>query len=348
MQRRELRVPRQHGIEVADEARRIGDVFRFAVAMQQPREDAEHLEVALHADPVDVAPECASVADGQPGCGGTGVVPVDPGIESCAWPADERVLEQAQHVVRDRSLHGVLEVQDGRAAVGGHQVARHVVAMHQHARLRQGRIHQSCVGAFQRVAFVVVERQAQVPAEEPFVEQAQLAQQQRAVVGRQPLGTRDRLQAQQLGHGVVEQRVGVVGVEDLQVGRGAEVLEQQETGLDIAREHARHPHPAAVEQGVDAQPGTDVLQARRRIHHDAAGRSRRGRAPVAAEPGVDRCPRQFQRVVAGHFARPGLALAGARVVVFGGGAHAVSGPAGAPDAQGKLRARDRAWRRIET
>src|SRR3546814_5366890 len=56
-QRVELAVARQHVVEIAEEARGVGEVAQLAVAMAQPREDAQHLEVALHANQVEVRSE---------------------------------------------------------------------------------------------------------------------------------------------------------------------------------------------------------------------------------------------------------------------------------------------------
>src|SRR5437879_5871514 len=61
-------VARDRAAHVADEARRVAEVIRLAVAVVQAREDPEHLEVALHAHPFDVAPEIGEVlAHGKPG-----------------------------------------------------------------------------------------------------------------------------------------------------------------------------------------------------------------------------------------------------------------------------------------
>ena len=106
-------------------------------------------------------------------------------------------------------------------------------------------------------------------AAEPVVEQAQLAGEQIFVVGREVGGRRDRLQLQQLGDGIVEQGVGVVAVDDVQVGVRAEVFQQQETGIDVLRQHPRHAYAAGFEQAAHLQPRPHVFLVRRRIHHDA-------------------------------------------------------------------------------
>ena len=136
------------------------------------------------------------------------MVAVEPGVDAGLRPAQERVLEQADRVVGDRPAHRVLEVEHGRAVGSGavdsgavsslacnrHQVARHVVAVHQHLRLRERAVDQAAVDEVELLQVAAVQRQAEVAAEVPLVEQAQLAREQRLVVGRQVVGARDRLQ----------------------------------------------------------------------------------------------------------------------------------------------------------
>jgi hypothetical protein len=52
---------RQHLVEVGQEARRVGEVLRLAVAMVQAREDPQYFQVALHADEVGVVAEPGEV-----------------------------------------------------------------------------------------------------------------------------------------------------------------------------------------------------------------------------------------------------------------------------------------------
>ena len=110
--------------------------------------------------------------------------------------------------------------------------------MHEHLRLRLRVVDQAAVDELQLVHVAAIERDAEMAAEEPFLEQPQIARQQRSSYGRMSAGQRDRLHLQQLRDGGVELRVGVVGVDDVQVGVGAQVFQQQETGVDILRQHA--------------------------------------------------------------------------------------------------------------
>ena len=68
--------------------------------------------------------------------------------------------------------------------------------------------------------------------------------------------------------GIEHVRIGVGVVDQLRHGRAAEVFQQQEAGVDVARQHLRHAHAAGVEQVAHAQPGAHVFPVRRRVHHD--------------------------------------------------------------------------------
>jgi hypothetical protein len=94
----------------------------------------------------------------------------------------------------------------------------------------------------------IVQRHAEVAAEEPFVEQAQFARQQGLVVGGKIGGRCDRLQLQQLGDGGIEQVVGIGIVDHLQERVRAEVFQQQEAAREILRQHLRHAHATGLEQ----------------------------------------------------------------------------------------------------
>ena len=135
--------------------------------------------------------------------------------------------------------------------------------MHQHPRLRKGGIDEHVVGEVERLEVAAVQRGAEMASQEPVVEQAQFAAEQGLVVARQVVGRGDGLDAQELVDGGVEVRIGVAGVDHVEQGVHPQVLEQQEAALDVAREHPRHPHAAALEEFVHAQPGTHVLQRRR-------------------------------------------------------------------------------------
>ena len=77
------------------------------------------------------------------------------------------------------------------------------------------------------------------------------------------------LQPQQLRDGRIEAGIGIVGVDHLGQGRTTKVLQQQETGLQVARQHLRHAYAIGLQQVTYLQPALHILQPRRRVHHDA-------------------------------------------------------------------------------
>src|SRR4051812_36983633 len=60
-QRRQLAIASARRTQVPHDERHVVYVAGLAVAMAQAREDAEHLDVPLHAHPLEVAPELAEV-----------------------------------------------------------------------------------------------------------------------------------------------------------------------------------------------------------------------------------------------------------------------------------------------
>src|SRR5688572_23904377 len=110
-ERSEIRVARRGVTHVAHESRGVREVPALAVAVVQPREDTEDLEVALHAHPLHIAPEGGEVRwNRQPGLACLLPVPDGPVQYAFLVPREERVAEEASNVVADRAEHGVLEV----------------------------------------------------------------------------------------------------------------------------------------------------------------------------------------------------------------------------------------------
>ena len=89
--------------------------------MAQAGEDAEHLDVALHAHPLEVAVEVGELRTHGQAELLSGFPVADQHVEDeVLVPADVGVLEQRHQVVGDRAVDGVLEVDD--AGVGAEAV----------------------------------------------------------------------------------------------------------------------------------------------------------------------------------------------------------------------------------
>jgi hypothetical protein len=112
------------------------------------------------------------------------------------------------------------------------------------------------------------QRHAQVAADEPFREQVHLAQHEGAVELGQHAGLAGQLELDQGVDRVRIHEVGVVGVQALQVGGGAEVGQQQEAGFDLRGRRCRHGHAGVEQQAVDVDEGRHVFALRRGVHGD--------------------------------------------------------------------------------
>ncbi|MNQ29216.1 hypothetical protein D3C85_425260 [compost metagenome] len=119
----------------------------------------------------------------------------------------------------------------------------------------------------------------------PVGEQLQLATQQGVVVGRQLALHRQLLEGHQRLQRVLEQGVGVVRVDHLQIGLPAEIGQQQETLLEVAGEDLRHVHAGLGQQAGDLDERPAVFLRRRCVHHDQAAHAVLP-AKIAAKAGV--------------------------------------------------------------
>jgi len=96
------------------------------------------------------------------------------------------------------------------------------------------------------------------------------------------------LELHQLGIGgtVVAFRVG--WREHIEVGLTAEIGQQQETALEVFRQHLRHAHPTLAEDPSCVHEGSAVLVRRRRVHGDEAAAGGIDQTEVTAETGIGR------------------------------------------------------------
>src|SRR5690606_28896832 len=78
----------------------------------------------------------------------------------------------------------------------------------------------------------------------------------------------------QSGDGVVEQAIGIVRVDHIEIGLPPQVIEDQKALFELSRQHLRHMHPGTGEQLGDIDEGPAVLLRRRCIHEDQAALAR--------------------------------------------------------------------------
>src|SRR5690606_4935783 len=283
----------QRPSQVAQHARHVVEVAVLAVTMRQPREDAQHLELALDAHPFVVAIEIAEVpGNRQPGRPGGLPVAHHPVDLAFLGPVDIRVAEQRNRVVGDRALDRILEVDDARPALlEDHQVAAVVVAMHMDDRLREDIVEQLVERRAQAVLLVVAERDATMAGDVPLGIKRELAREQRAVVGREAARPARRLDLHERRARLPVEPVRFatgVDTQALQIGGVAEILEQHEAPFEIGGEDARHAHAGGREHFRGVDEGGAVLGGRRRVHCDDAALAIAVDAEVAAEAGVVR------------------------------------------------------------
>src|SRR5213080_2030585 len=122
--------------QISHDAWHRGEIHALAVAMVQAREDAEHLELPLHAHPFEVPPEIAEVR-GYRQSRVFGPLPVSNRPIELIFlvPCDVRVTQKRDEIVGDRAVDRILEIQHARVWIDDHEIARMVVTMHVDARL---------------------------------------------------------------------------------------------------------------------------------------------------------------------------------------------------------------------
>src|SRR5690606_37339982 len=122
--------------DVRQGARHVAEVTRLAVAMTEPRENAGGLEVPLHAHELETREELLLAKTAEQLTVERGEMGQRPVAYPLRGPADVAVLEQGHEIVGERTLDGILEVEDsGVGRLGDHEVARMIIAMHEHPRL---------------------------------------------------------------------------------------------------------------------------------------------------------------------------------------------------------------------
>ena len=154
-----------------------------------------------------------------------------------------------------------------------------VVAVHEDLRLGEVDREDALEHGVELGGFGVGEGDALVAGDVPLGEELQLAQQQCAVVLGQYAGAACTLdggeRAERVGvevGGAVE--VGLLArgrVQGVQVGGRAEVGEQQETMVEVLREHFGHVGAGSAEEFGHVQPGAHVFLFGRGVHDDARG-----------------------------------------------------------------------------
>ena len=112
----QLRIAPACVADVFESQWQVGEITDLAVAVPQATENAEHLDMALHADEIEPAYELvfavadigAEIADHAP-------VAAQPALDALARPADVAVLEQRNQVVAHWPAQRILKIDDAGA-----------------------------------------------------------------------------------------------------------------------------------------------------------------------------------------------------------------------------------------
>ncbi len=164
------------------------------------REDPQHLELPLGSHPLEIPIEIGEIAaDWQPL--GAGLLPIAdrPIDDAFLVPSDVGVAQERDEIVGDRAVDRVLKIENSRAGLADHEVARVVVTVHEHPRLREVVIEDRRKRFLQRLELCRVELAAQLARYVPVGEEAKLLLEQfPAVIGQQS-GTAQQLDTQQRG-----------------------------------------------------------------------------------------------------------------------------------------------------
>jgi len=152
--------------DVLERARHVRQVAGLAVTVPQAREDAARLEVALHSHQVEPAQELLLVRTHRKPCRVRPAAEIErPADDAVLRPGDVAVPQQRDQVVAERSVDRVLEIEDARIVPrADHQVARVVIAVHEHSRLRERVGHERVEHLCQGPRRVRSEAELQVPS----------------------------------------------------------------------------------------------------------------------------------------------------------------------------------------
>src|SRR5688572_8782581 len=104
-------------------------------------------------------------------------------------------------------------------------------------RLGKGRAHEASKNGLERFALRRIELELEVPREIPLGKKLELAPKKRLVVRRQHVRLARELPFHKRVDRVREKRIGILLIERFEIGRGAEIGEEQVSAAEILRDH---------------------------------------------------------------------------------------------------------------
>src|SRR5205809_253760 len=186
--------------QVAHHERLVFQITVLAVPKRKAREDPQHLELPLGSHPLEIPIEIREITgDRQPP--GPGPLPVAdrPIDDAFLVPSDVGVAQKRGEIVGDRAVHRVLKIENSWAGLADHEIARMIVAVHEHPRLPEVVIEDRRKRLLQRPELCRVELALQLARDVPVGEKTQfLLEQFSVVIGQRP-GAARPLNPQQCG-----------------------------------------------------------------------------------------------------------------------------------------------------
>ena len=353
-QRPQAVVARRHLVRVGEEARQVLAVLRLAVAVLQAAEDAQHLQVALQAHPLELAPELAEVV-GQRQAGLARRLPVAhrPVDLLLLVPGDEGVAQQRGHVVADRAAHRVLEVEDAGVGLGrpsGCAACSRGAPPPSAARARWPRAGRRPPATAPAASARPGDAELARPRTSRETAPARgAAARRRRAAGRSHRRASATAPARAMASRISASTRVVVAARhappaaSCRYSREPRSVSSRKPCCDVLLQHPRRVQPGALQQRGHGDEGAHVFLRRRRVHHDEAARrlrrrrgssgesSRRWRR-CAASPGRRRMPRGDARRAsaskAAWRAASGQAIGGSAAEWIGVKAVRAAGPRG--------------------
>ena len=194
-----------------------------------------------------------------------------PGFDLGTRPGDIAIAQQRYQVIGYRAHYCILKIQHpGVIRRSDHQIARMIIAMHPDPGLLQGIIRQPGKRLIEHHLLIGIQRQAQQAPEEPLAKQLHFPVQQRRVIGRQQRRARiaASLQARQSLQGIAIEQLHGPGIKRAQVLARTQVAQQQQTLIEIPRQHLGRVQTQATQRGGDGDKWPAILLIRWRIHDD--------------------------------------------------------------------------------
>src|SRR6266851_7754100 len=231
-ERCELSVAPAGAPQIAHHERLILQIAVLAVPVEEPGEDSQHLELALRSHPLEIPVEVGKIS-GHRQAGLARLLPVTHGPvdDAFLFPGDVGVAQERGEIIGDRAVDRVLKIENTRARLAYHEVARVIIAVHENARLPEVVREERRKSLLQGLALRGAELSLELAGDVPIGKKAQFPLEQLLVVIGQHARPARQLNAQQSLERVAVKPSGVAPVERIQISGAAQIREQQKSAF---------------------------------------------------------------------------------------------------------------------